>query len=67
MKPSSTFVKQKNYYYDVDAVRNNPGTSSIRNGSVVTATGVSGVNYRRQIQRSTMLTDAQKTEALNVA
>lgn len=59
------FVKQKNYYYDVDAVRNNPGTSSIRNGSVVTATGVSGVNYRRQIQRSTMLTDAQKTEALN--
>lgn len=59
------FVKQKNYYYDVDAVRNNPGTSSVRNGSVVTATGVSGVNYRRQIQRSTMLTEAQKAEALN--
>lgn len=58
------FVKQKNYYYDVESVRKNPGTTTIRNGSVVTATGVSGVNYRRQIQRSTALSEEEKTSAL---
>ncbi len=58
------FVKQKNFYYDIDAVRKNPRSSLIRNGSVVTATGVTGVNYRRQIQRSTSLSEQEKADAL---
>jgi DNA modification methylase len=57
-------VKQKNYYYDTAPIRNGPKSSSIRNGSVVTATGVSGINYRRQIQRSTALSEEEKANAL---
>lgn len=59
------FVKQKDYYYDTDDVRNGPGVASVRNGAVVSATGVSGVNYRRQIQRSTVLTEEEKANALH--
>lgn len=40
------FVKRKSYYYDTEQIRKIPQTTTIRNGSVVTATGVSGVNYR---------------------
>jgi DNA modification methylase len=57
------FVKQKSYFYDVDAVRSAPKTSRVRNGAVVSATGVSGVRYRRQIELSTHLTDAEKKRA----
>lgn len=59
------FVKQrKGYFYDVDAIRNAPKKASVKNGAVVTATGVSGVKYRRQIERSADLTNSEKESAL---
>lgn len=58
------FVKQKKYFYDVDAIRNTPKSASIKNGQVTTATGVSGVNYRRQIERSPDLSEPEKRNAL---
>jgi DNA modification methylase len=57
------FVKQKNYYYDVDAIRSAPKKSRVLNGAVVSATGVSGVRYRRQIELSTALSDEEKKNA----
>ena len=58
------FVKQaKGYYYDADAIRSKPREAKIVNGSVISATGVSGVRYKRQIELSTDLTPEQKTEA----
>lgn len=59
------FVKnEKDYYYDVDAIRNTPSKSKIVNGSIVSATGVSGVRYKRQIELSTSLSSIEKVEAL---
>ena len=58
------FVKQKKYYYEVNSIRNAPKAASIQNGRVVTATGVTGVKYRRQIKRSTSLTSQEKQFAL---
>src|SRR5438309_1856222 len=59
------FVKiPKNYFYDVDAARKAPGSSKIVNGAVVSATGVSGVRYRRQIELSTVLNEREKQSAL---
>lgn len=44
------FVKQPNgYFYDVDAIRSSPKKSKVLNGAIVSATGVSGVRYKRQI------------------
>ena len=57
------FVKQKSYYYNVDAIRSSPKKSSVRNGAVVSATGVSGVRYRRQIELSTELSEKEKQNA----
>jgi len=58
------FVRQpKGYYYDADAVRNAPRTARVENGAVVSATGVSGVCYRRQIELSTALSDVEKAAA----
>ncbi len=60
------FVKiSKGYYYDVDAIRSNPKKAKVVNGAVVSATGVSGVRYRRQIELSTALTPSEKTNALD--
>ena len=59
------FVKQRKYYYDVDAIRSKPGESKIVNGAVVSSTGVSGVRYRRQIERSSVLSESEKSQALN--
>jgi site-specific DNA-methyltransferase (adenine-specific) len=58
------FVRQKSYFYDVDAIRSAPKKSRVKNGAVVSATGVSGVRYKRQIELSTHLTDAEKACAL---
>ena len=55
----------KSYYYDVDAIRSNPKKARIVNGAVVSATGVSGVRYRRQIELSTGLTPSEKKDALD--
>jgi len=58
------FVLQpKGYYYDADAVRHAPRTARVENGAVVSATGVRGVRYRRQIELSTALTAAEKAAA----
>ena len=58
------FVKQPTgYYYDADAIRLTPGTARMENGTVVSATGVSGVRYRRQIEQSTELTYNEKSAA----
>ena len=60
------FVKQaRGYYYDADAVRSLPHSTRIQNGRVVSATGVSGVRYRKQIESSTDLCDAEKVSALS--
>jgi DNA modification methylase len=58
------FVKQpKGYYYDADAIRSKPREAKIVNGAVVSATGVSGVRYKRQIELSTALSDQEKAAA----
>ncbi|RPI59582.1 MAG: site-specific DNA-methyltransferase, partial [Planctomycetaceae bacterium] len=58
------FVKQPTgYYYNADAIRTPPKKSKVVNGAIVSATGVSGVRYRRQIELSTLLDDAEKADA----
>lgn len=58
------FVKNAyGYFYDVDAIRNVPGTAKVVNGAVISATGVSGVRYRRQIELSTVLSEAERRAA----
>ena len=51
------------YYYDADAIRSTPGKTKVVNGAVVSATGVSGVRYKRQIELSTELCEAEKQAA----
>lgn len=59
------FTKRpRGYYYDADAIRSRPREARIVNGAVVSATGVSGVRYRRQIELSTSLSDEEKVAAL---
>lgn len=58
------FVRQpKGYYYNADAIRSKRREAKVVNGAVVSATGVSGVRYKRQIELSTNLSPRQKTEA----
>ncbi len=60
------FIKQaKGYYYNTDAIRSKPRESKVVNGAIVSATGVSGVRYRRQIELSTALSDAEKSAAFS--
>jgi DNA modification methylase len=59
------FVLQpRGYYYDVQAVRRAPRASRVKDGAVVSATGVRGVRYRRQIELSTSLDAGEKARAL---
>ena len=58
------FVKSQKYFYDVDAIRSKPKKTKIVNGSVMSATGVSGVRYKRQIELSTELNENEKSLAL---
>ncbi|MDR1377862.1 MAG: site-specific DNA-methyltransferase [Synergistaceae bacterium] len=57
------FVKSKKYYYDVAMARKAPLKAKVRNGAVISATGITGVRYKRQIELSTVLTDEQKESA----
>jgi len=57
------FVKSKKYYYDLDMARKTPQKAKILNGAVVSATGVTGVRYKRQIELSTALSYEQKQNA----
>ena len=60
------FVKQaKGYYYNADAIRSKPRESKIVNGAIVSATGVSGVRYKRQIELSTALSNTEKANAFS--
>ena len=63
-EPVFHFVKRATgYYYDVDAIRSAPRRAQIINGAVVSATGVRGVRYRRQIELSSHLSPAEKKGA----
>ena len=63
-EPIFHFVKKKSgYYYDSDAVRKKPREAQVKNGAVVSATGVSGVRYKRKIELSTELTEEQRKNA----
>lgn len=58
------FVKQpKGYYYDADAIRSKAREAKVVNGAVISATGVSGVRYKRQIELSTALMPSEKKTA----
>lgn len=59
------FVKKtKGYYYDADTIRKTPAkTKVLANGNTISATGVSGVRYKRQIELSTSLDEAEKQKA----
>ena len=58
------FVKKaKGYYYNADAIRSKPRESKVVNGAIVSATGVSGVRYKRQIELSTALSESEKKAA----
>ena len=58
------FVKSaKGYFYDADAIRNSPRSAKVVKGSVISATGVSGVRYKRQIELSTALTVQERKAA----
>lgn len=59
------FVKiPKDYFYDVESARKTPGSAKVVNGVVVSATGVSGIRYRRQIELSTALSENEKKKAM---
>ena len=58
------FVKDaSHYYYNADAIRSAPHKTKVVNGAVVSATGVHGVRYRRQIELSTALSPEEKEAA----
>ena len=59
------FVKQRNYFYDVNAIRTKPREAQVRNGAIVSATGVTGVKYKRQIELSTALSGEEKQAAFH--
>jgi len=59
------FVRRpRGYYYDADAVRHTPRAARVDNGAVISATGVRGVRYRRQIELSTALASEEREAAL---
>ena len=60
------FVKiPRGYYFDPEAIRSNPGQAKVVGGKIVSATGVSGVRYKRQIELSTSLSDDEKQNAFS--
>lgn len=63
-EPIFHFVKSaRGYYYNADAIRSRPRDARVVNGAVVSATGVSGIRYRRQLELSTALTEDERTAA----
>ncbi len=54
----------KGFYYNVNAIRSRPREAQVKNGAVISATGVTGVRYKRQIELSTSLTPDEKMLAL---
>jgi site-specific DNA-methyltransferase (adenine-specific) len=63
-EPVFHFVKKSTgYYYNTDAIRSTPKQAHVVNGAVISATGVSGVRYKRQIELSTNLSKEEKADA----
>lgn len=63
-EPLFHFVKNRTgYYYDSDSVRRKPRNARIKNGAVISATGVCGVKYRRKIEMSAELSEEQRQNA----
>lgn len=58
------FVKSTTYYYNDEAIRLDPKTTTVRNGIIVSSSGVSGVRYKRQIELSTALSEEEKSNAM---
>lgn len=58
------FVKQKKYFYNLEEVRTKPRKADIKGKKVISATGVSGTRYKRQIELSTCLKSEEKANAL---
>ncbi len=54
----------RGYYYNTDAIRSNPKKARVVNGAIVSASGVTGIRYRRQIELSTALSVQEKQAAL---
>ncbi len=52
------------YHYDADAIRSRPRAARVEGGAVVSATGVRGVRYRRQLELSTALSADERHRAL---
>lgn len=65
-EPLFFFTKSaRDYYFDDEAARLPPGRDqSVRHGAVVSASGVTGVRYRRKIELSTALSNTEKKAAL---
>lgn len=60
------FAKKKKYYFDADAVRIIPENDAYeKDGQIISATGVSGKKYLKQIETSTVLSDEERYNALN--
>jgi DNA modification methylase len=58
------FVKSKKYYYAHDEIRIAPiKKPKVYNGEVVSATGVSGKKYRKQIEESQFLSEEERNTA----
>ena len=59
------FVKQAKYYYNWPDILVKPDKMpSVKDGKVISATGVSGKKYREQILESRCLTEKERSEAL---
>jgi len=59
------FVKKTHYYYDHEKIRIKPSKRANNvNGTMISATGVSGIKYKQQIMNSTLLSDTEKKNAL---
>lgn len=60
------FAKSKKYYFDAEAVRIIPQVDAHeQDGKMISATGVSGKKYFKQIRESTVLTDEERENALS--
>ncbi len=60
------FVKKPKYYFDAEAVRIIPEKDAYeKDGQIISATGVSGKKYFKQIESSDVLSENEKVSALN--
>lgn len=60
------FVKKPKYYFDGDSIRIIPQKDAYeKDGQIISATGVSGKKYYKQIETSTVLSEQEKANALN--